>query len=74
MERLLIKNHDAYIRVTDGQYTNVGTDKASVFPMEHLDTVKGHVIRLKEEGVAGAAIFQLTIIEGPLDQNPSGEE
>ena len=50
---LIIKIQADYIRVKDDNYLVCGLDKASVFPMEELDTVKAHVAAMeKKTGMA----------------------
>ena len=51
MELLIIKHKDTYVRVKDAAYFWVGLDKASVFPLEKLETVREHVQNPSGAGV-----------------------
>jgi len=66
MELLIIKIGEDYIRVRDGVYVRCGIDRASVFPREKLDMVKGHVETLKAGGAGSPAIYRLVMREEPL--------
>jgi len=48
-ELLIIKTDKAYIRVKEGSYCVCQLDKASVFPMEKLETVKAHVTSMEKK-------------------------
>ena len=63
---LIIKNNEDYIRLKQEGYICCRVDKASVFPMAELNTVKGLVKELKNQGLAEAAIYKLIITEEPL--------
>ena len=63
---LIIKNNEDYIRVKQEGSICCRVDKASVFPVAELNTVKGHVKALKEQGFAAAAIYKLIMTEEPL--------
>ncbi len=47
-ELLIIKIGNDYIRVKEEFYSVCGLDKASVFPMEKLKTVKAHVMSMEK--------------------------
>lgn len=71
MELLLIKCGDDYIRVKNGQYLHCGLDKASVYPLEKLPTVREHVATLRREGVAGVCIRKLLLTETAFEAQTS---
>lgn len=66
MKLLIIKSGEDYIRVKDGAFIRCGIDKASVFPLEKLDVVKGHVRSLKARKIGAPAIYQLVLREEPF--------
>ncbi|BBO90137.1 hypothetical protein [Desulfosarcina ovata] len=66
MELLVIKTGSRYLRVKDDDCTAVGLDKASVFPMAMLETVKVHLAAARAHGFPEAVIFRLTLTETPL--------
>lgn len=66
MELLIIKKAHTYVRVKDGDYFFVGLDKASVFPMEMLETVGEHIGNLRRRGFEDVAIYRLTMTEEPF--------
>ena len=69
MELLIIKNGENYIRVKDETFIQCGIEKASVFPCEKLDMVKGYIKILKAKGIKSPAIYRLVIREEPLEMN-----
>ena len=62
-ELLIIKNNSDYIRVADGSYSISAFDKASVFPLDRLLSVKEHITKLKALGFKDACIKKLIITE-----------
>ncbi|MCG6879545.1 MAG: hypothetical protein LJE96_10440 [Deltaproteobacteria bacterium] len=69
MDLLIIKHKDMYVRVKDAAYFLVGLDKASVFPLAKLETVREHVQTLREQGFDPVAIYRLKLSEEPYDPN-----
>ena len=65
MELLIIKNKNEYLRVKDREYLFVGLDKASVFPLEKLETVQDHIKKLQDQGFEHIAIYRLKLSEEP---------
>ena len=69
-ELLIIKAGNAYVRVAPTGYTLCGLEKASVFPMEKLDTVRRHAAAMAEEQTdVVPSIFRLLLKEVPLDES-----
>ncbi len=66
MELLILKNIDQYIRFKENEYILVNLDKASVFPMEQLETVKDHERELVRQGFIDVQIKRLTLTEEDL--------
>ena len=62
-ELLIIKSRENYIRFKDDAYHLCSFDKASVFPMNKLDTVNEHIVKLKASGFEDACIKKLIIEE-----------
>ena len=65
MELLIMKNNNEYVRFKEGDYLFVGLDKASVFPLEKLTTVQGHINKLQAQGFEHVSIYRLKLIEEP---------
>ncbi len=65
MELLIMKNKTEYVRVKEGTYLFVGLDKASVFPLEKIDVVQGHIKNLQTRGFKHVSIYRLKLIEEP---------
>ena len=65
MELLIIKSTSEYVRVTDDAYLFVGLDRASVFPLEKLETARGHLKKLQDQGFEHASIYKLKLSEEP---------
>lgn len=65
MELLIIKNLNEYVRVREGAYLFVGLDKASVFPLEKIETVQGHIKKLQGRGFEHISIYRLKLSEEP---------
>lgn len=63
MELLILKHNDRYIRFKDREYLRVNLDKASVFPLDQLDTVKDHERELVRQGFIDVQIRKLILIE-----------
>ena len=65
MELLIMKNKTEYVRVKEDAYLFVGLDKASVFPLEKIETVRGHIKNLQARGFKHVSIYRLKLIEEP---------
>ena len=65
MELLIMKNKTEYVRVKGDAYLFVGLDKASVFPLEKLETVRGHIKKLQDQGFEHVSIYKLKLVEEP---------
>ena len=65
MELLIMKNKTEYVRVKEDTYLFVGLDKASVFPLEKLETVQGHIKKLQGQGFEHNSIYRLKLSEEP---------
>jgi len=63
MKLLIIKSEDHYIRVKDAQYLLTGLDKASVFPLTELETVKRHAQAAAAAGHSGVRLKKLILTE-----------
>lgn len=68
MELLIIKSQEQYIRVKESAYQLCALDKASVFPLEKLPTVKEHLCRLKEQGLSDVTLSKLIMREEPFEE------
>jgi hypothetical protein len=68
MELLIMKNKTEYIRVKEDTYLFVGLDKASVFPLEKIDVVRGHMKNLQARGFMHVSIYRLKLSEEPYIQ------
>lgn len=66
MELLILKSDQAYIRFKDEDYLAVKLDKASVFPLDRMELVKKHEIRLREKGFLNVSIKKLVLTEEDL--------
>ncbi len=67
MELLILKTGRDYIRLKDGTPLLVGLEKASVFPMEQMETVQQHASHLRQRGLPDVCIKKLTLSEGDLE-------
>lgn len=65
MELLIMKNKTEYVRVKEDTYLFVGLDKASVFPLEKIETVRRHMKKLKASGFDHVSIYRLKLSEEP---------
>ena len=65
MELLIMKNKTEYVRVKEDAYLFVGLDKASVFPLEKIDVVRGHIKNLQARGFGHVSIYKLKLSEEP---------
>ena len=65
MELLIMKNNNEYVRVKEDAYLFVGLDKASVFPLEKIETVQRHINKLQAQGFKHASLYRLKLIEEP---------
>jgi hypothetical protein len=68
MELLIMKNKTEYVRVKEDTYLFVGLDKASVFPLEKIDVVRGHMKNLQARGFMHVSIYRLKLSEEPYIQ------
>ena len=62
MELLIIKSNNQYIRFKDKDYHLVNLDKASVFPMDQLESVRTHAAAVRDRGM-DASIKRLVLTE-----------
>ena len=65
MELLIMKNKNEYVRVKEDTYLLVGLDKASVFPLEKIQTVREHIKNLQTQGYKHVSIYRLKLTEEP---------
>ncbi len=70
-ELLIVKAGSRYYRFQDRQYHTCELNKASVFPMEKIDTVKELINRLQDDGIKKPYIARLTITEEPYSEEES---
>jgi hypothetical protein len=68
MELLIIKSGNEYVRIKEDADLLVGLDKASVFPLERLETVQAHIGKLREQGFENLRIYKLKLSEEPFIQ------
>ena len=66
MELIIIKTGNDYIRVKEDQFISVQFDKASVFPMDHLELVREYEANLRAAGYTNVALKKLVIEEEDL--------
>ncbi len=64
-ELLIIKRRDRYVRVGENDYSFVGLDKASVFPLDNIHMAREHLKALQERGDEDAVLFILKLNEEP---------
>jgi hypothetical protein len=64
-ELLIIKAGDDYFRFREDGFVPCAMNKASVFPLTKLAEAKALCQKLRDAGIAGAALHKLTIIEEP---------
>ena len=60
-----MKNKTEYVRVKEDAYLFVGLDKASVFPLEKIETVQRHIKNLQARGFEHVSICKLKLSEKP---------
>lgn len=70
-ELLIIKAGSRYYRFKDRQYHTCELNKASVFPLEKIDTVRELINRLQNAGIKKPHIVKLTITEEPYSEEES---
>ena len=63
MELLILKSGKDYIRIKGNACILVQLDKASVFPLSELETVKQHVCSLKKNEFTDISIRKLVLTE-----------
>ena len=73
IDLLIIKTGEEYIRFKDKEYIPCRLDKASVFPMEQLETVKNHHQKLQNSHFKDVSIRKLILSEEPFDISHTGE-
>ncbi len=66
-ELLIIKNNEDYIRVRKDEYFFCSLDKASVFPLDKILSVREHVRSLKNKGFGKACVYKLILTEIPFE-------
>jgi len=66
MELLIIKSGRHYIRFKNDKTLLVMLEKASVFPLDKIDTVRQHESRLIEQGFENVCIKKLVLTEEDL--------
>lgn len=67
MELLIIKSQEDYIRIQESGYQLCALDKASVFPLDSLPSVREHLSRLRKQGVPGVTLSKLILREEPFE-------
>ncbi len=67
IDLIIIKKGDMYIRFKGNDYLTCKLDKASVFPLDQIDMVKTHLIKLKQKGFEQVSVRKLTLVEKPFD-------
>lgn len=65
IELLIIKTGDKYIRCKDGKYFRCSLEKASVFPTEKLEHVRGILADLQSRGFPDISLRKLIVTEEP---------
>ncbi len=68
---LIIKSGNRYYRFKDHHYHACALNKASVFPLDNIDTVKELLHRLVDDGIRNPYIARLTITEEPYTEEES---
>lgn len=66
MELLIIKTKGGYIRVKADDFLLVNLDKASVFPMDKLDHVRGLEVQVRDRGFKEVVVKKLVLTEEDL--------
>lgn len=72
VELLVLKAGQDYFRIEGEALRPCGLDKASVFPVSALDTVREHRARLRDGGFPESQICRLTVHEEPLRERGQG--
>ncbi|MDY6934132.1 MAG: hypothetical protein SVZ03_07905 [Spirochaetota bacterium] len=67
MVLLVIKSKEDYFCIKDGEYHKCHIDKASVYPLDKIDTVRSHIDNLIKIGEEDASLYKLTISEEPCN-------
>jgi len=67
MELLIIKSGQKYIRFKNHAPLLVSIDKASVFLLNQMEVVQGHVFHIKEQGFSDVCIKKLILTEKDID-------
>lgn len=65
---LVIKSGSDYFRFTEQGYHLCAMNKASVFAVDAEEEVRKLLKGLYADGLADAAIFQLTVVETPFEE------
>ncbi|SDO36245.1 hypothetical protein [Desulforhopalus singaporensis] len=72
IELIVVKAGDDYFRFTQDGFTRCSMNKASVYPLDHLDqAIKGQA-ELKKAGLDGK-LMKLVITEEPFEIAEEGE-
>ncbi|ACN14710.1 hypothetical protein HRM2_16010 [Desulforapulum autotrophicum HRM2] len=66
MELLIIKISTGYLRIKPDEFIEVGLDKASVYPMDHLAHVRELEREAKARGYEAVRIKKLVLTEEDL--------
>lgn len=74
VDLLIIKTGEAYIRFKNNEYFSCPLDKASVFPMEQLETVKNHLQKLKDSCFKQVSIRKLVLSEEAFNSETIGDK
>jgi len=74
IDLLIIKTGAEYIRFKDNKYIPCRLDKASVFPMEQLETVKDHLQKLQNSNFKQVSIRKLILSEEAFDIETKGDK
>jgi len=66
IELLIIKAENNYYRFDGNSYSPCSLSKGSVFTLERVEEVEKLCITLQKDGITGATIKKLTIVEEPF--------
>jgi hypothetical protein len=67
MELFILKSGSNYIKILDAGYSRCGLDKASVFPLEKIETVRRHKEIILEKKLYEVNIYKLVLSEVPFE-------
>ncbi|MBT4286026.1 MAG: hypothetical protein HOD92_01720 [Deltaproteobacteria bacterium] len=74
IDLLIIKTGEQYIRFKNNAYFPCQLDKATVFPMEQLETVKNHLRKLENGNFKQVSVRKLILSEEAFDIEPTGDK